>query len=368
MVAVERLNRMMVFHKGAPTSESYIVNKYGAMITPSIYDKDSILKRVVKTEAFRQCQENGRFRGIYEGYIGKTVVGASKLVENSGWCVIVEIQEESAMAAISSLKYKTLFVFGISSVLIIFLSVFVSRLELRTINKMEDEFLNITSHELKTPITPIMGFLQRLLRNTKRFQIRKDVKEQLETCLRNSIRLNNLVTDILDITKLTSNRMKFNMKELKLEEVIENSIEDISTLIKGKNLKIVKKIEKLPVIIGDESRLMQVLDNLLNNAIKFTDKGTITLNAFFNKNCVQIDIKDTGVGIRKENIPKLFTKFFQTQEATTRKTKGTGLGLAISKEIIRAHNGRIWAESKGMGKGSTLSFTLPVMKRKYREL
>jgi len=135
-------------------------------------------------------------------------------------------------------------------------------------------------------------------------------------------------------------------------------------LAKKKDIDLVfNMLPKPPIILADEKRLSQVLGNLITNAIKFTDKGSVTINVKLFNNKVQVDVIDTGTGIKKEDIPKLFTKFFQVQEAATRKTKGTGLGLAISKSIIEAHKGRIWASSKGLGKGSTFSFSLPVKKK-----
>jgi len=239
--------------------------------------------------------------------------------------------------------------------------------KLARIDIMKSEFTNIAAHELKTPIIPLKGFLRRMKKYPKKYGLNKMAKEHVNICVRNVERLENLVGDILDISKLEAGEMKFEMENVNLVPLLHNVITDLSSLAKEKNMILKTKIPKtLPLVYGDPKRLTQVLSNLINNAIKFTNKGDITVNTKLVGSNIQVDVIDTGMGISKENIPKLFTKFFQTQEAATRTTKGTGLGLAICKEIITAHHGKIWAESEGLGRGSTFSFTMPIKPREKK--
>jgi len=234
--------------------------------------------------------------------------------------------------------------------------------ELKTLDKLKDEFLTIAAHELKTPLTPILAYINLILKN-KGSELSNKEREQLEICRRNAIRLKNLVSDISSVSKLKTKAMKFKMKPMKIENVVNDVIQELKPAARDKHLRLIANIEpKLPIIKGDAERLAQALSKMLENSIKFTDKGRITVSAEKEKNKILVKISDTGIGIRKKNIPKLFTKFFQTDVSPSRKTHGTGLGLAICKGIVEAHNGEICAESEGLCKGSTFTVTLPVKK------
>jgi signal transduction histidine kinase len=147
-----------------------------------------------------------------------------------------------------------------------------------------------------------------------------------------------------------------------LQEIIEDSVETIEQLAKEKGVKIKKIIDKnLPVFNGDKDRMMQVMLNLLSNALKFTEaqKGSITITAYVEDNNLYVNVIDDGSGISKDYQELIFDKFYQAHDQTIRKPKGSGLGLAISKRIIELHNGKIWVESK-VNKGSKFSFTIPI--------
>jgi len=231
---------------------------------------------------------------------------------------------------------------------------------LRVLDKLKDEFMNVSAHELKTPLVPIIGYIELMLQN-KKSKINKKEREQLEICLKNAVRLKNLITDVSDVSKLETKNMKFDMKAVKIENIINSVAETFKPEIKNKNLNLVLNIQSnLPIIKGDSERLVQALSKLVENSVKFTDNGEIRISAQRQKNNIIVRVEDTGIGIAKDKIPKLFTKFFQADESPTRKTKGTGLGLSICKDIIKAHKGKVLAESKGLGKGSTFTFTLPI--------
>jgi two-component system sensor histidine kinase VicK len=241
--------------------------------------------------------------------------------------------------------------------------------QLKVHGRMQREFIDIAAHELRTPIQPILGLTQVI---SSRVKDREDA-ELLKVVSRNAERLQKLTEDILDVTRIESNLLALNKEQFNLNEVIANAINDIianSVYFSGKkkeNTRIFYEPNENENIVveADIARISQVISNLLNNAVKFTSEeegGTISvILEVKNKNDnydekVIVRIKDTGIGIAPEMIPRLFTKF------ATKSEKGTGLGLFISKSIIEAHDGRIWAENNADGKGSTFYFSLPLCK------
>ncbi len=229
--------------------------------------------------------------------------------------------------------------------------------ELKRSEKLRTEFMNIAAHELKSPITPIKGYLE-LIESDKNAE--EKIKNWAKIGMRNAERLMRLVNDILDVSRLDTNTMRFNMEKLDVRELLINATEDITPDIENKGLKFIIDIpNNLPRIVCDKYRLSQVLKNLLANAIKFTDYGSITLKAEENKNNLLIYVEDTGIGISKDETKKIFTKFYQAYTGEDRKNEGTGLGLFICQEIVKKHNGEIWAEST-VGKGSKFTIKLPI--------
>lgn len=227
--------------------------------------------------------------------------------------------------------------------------------KLKSVDRLKTEFMNMAAHELKTPLVPMVGYLQLI----DKHKLNREDRENLEIAIRNTKRLQQLVQDILDIAKLESRVMKFNWEDVDLTRVVKDCVSSISPLTQQKKLYLNMVMPKqLPPVRGDFMRLSQVLTNLLNNAVKFTDKGGITVRARKSGDQVVVEVIDTGIGISKSDQRKLFRKFFQTQ-AGKRKPGGTGLGLAISKQIIKLHKGKIWVRSTP-GKGSTFAFSLPI--------
>jgi len=233
--------------------------------------------------------------------------------------------------------------------------------ELKELDKLKDDFLNTTTHELKTPLIPIRSQAQLLLAGDYG-KINKEQKEALEMIFRNENQLEKLVNDVLDITKVQSKKLKLSLKNRDFVEIIANAMKDVKEFAKAKNIYLtLKPIPKMPKISIDRKRIFQVVSNLLNNALKFTPgKGEVVIEVQKMKNNLSVSIKDTGVGMSKKTLKKLFTPFFQAESGPARKYSGTGLGLSICKGIIEAHGGRIWAESLGKGRGSTFSFSLPI--------
>jgi two-component system sensor histidine kinase VicK len=229
--------------------------------------------------------------------------------------------------------------------------------QLKAHDKMQKEFINIAAHELRTPIQPIIGLSEVVLRNTKDAEQAK----LLEVIRRNAKRLQRLTEDILDVTKIESQSLNLKKEQFDLIEVITNAIDDITT---NPMIKLLCNIQDT-FVYADKGRISQVILNLLNNAVKFTkdEKGIITVmvekrdyqkeeQQHSNQHIV-VSIRDTGHGIDPQIFPRLYTKF------ATKSETGTGLGLFICKGIVEAHGGKIWAENNADSKGATFSFSLP---------
>ena len=235
--------------------------------------------------------------------------------------------------------------------------------QLKVHEKMQKEFINVASHELRTPIQPILGLSEVLYAKIKDTEQR----QLLDTITRNAKRLQRLTDDILDVTKIESQSLKLNKERFNLNDVITNVIDEMIVNREFKNEKSDYdnnniKLEYRPKDIfveADRIRVTQVISNLLNNSIKFTKEGKITITIEKKDDdgeVVVISIKDTGIGIDSEMFPKLFSKF------ASKSYQGTGLGLFICKSIVEAHDGKIWAENNNNQekKGATFYFTLPV--------
>lgn len=234
--------------------------------------------------------------------------------------------------------------------------------ELKELDQLKDNFLNNTTHELKSPLIPIKSQSQLLLEDTYG-ALNAEQKESVEMILRNEAHLESVVGDVMDISKLRSKKIKFTFNEEgDLGKIIENAVKDMVELAKKRSITLVlKPMPELPKIRLDERRITQVIDNLLHNALKFTPaKGRITVKVEKGKKDVTVSVADTGIGMSAETLEKLFTPFFQADSDAARRYPGTGLGLSISKGFVEAHGGSIRAESQGEEKGSTLSFTLPL--------
>jgi signal transduction histidine kinase len=232
--------------------------------------------------------------------------------------------------------------------------------ELRSLDRLKDEFIDVAAHELRTPIQPILGLSDLLLSKTGNIE---QYNELLSVINRNAMRLNRLSDDILDATKIESKSLELKREQFNLNGIILNAIDDLplSKEFSSKNIQLLYEARDI-LLEADKSRITEVFSNLLTNAIKFTQKGTITISVEIdkiskddNKNWVIVSVKDTGKGIDINILPRLFSKFASKSE------KGTGLGLFISKSIVEAHGGRMWAENNIDGKGATFSFSLPLL-------
>ncbi len=228
--------------------------------------------------------------------------------------------------------------------------------ELKKNERLKTEFMNIAAHELRSPVTPIKGYLDLIIHDN---ESNEKIRNWAKISLRNAERLLKLVNDILDVARLDSDTMRFDMEKIDPVEFLNEIIEDMRPAIINKKLEFRVNIPtQLPHVIGDKIRLSQVLKNLIGNSLKFTDCGFIGLDVEKKDNHILIAVVDTGIGISQDEIKKIFTKFYQAYTGEDRNNEGTGLGLFISKEIIKKHNGTIWAESE-VGKGSRFIIQLP---------
>ena len=233
-------------------------------------------------------------------------------------------------------------------------------LKLKEVGELKSRFLTITSHELKTPLTPAKIQTQMLLQG-ELGELNEKQKKSFEIVLRNINRLDELISDILEISRLQEKGFKLNFEKTQMTEVIKSILKDRIPVAKDKGLALSYKTEKLPLITADKKRIEEVLINLIDNAIKFTEKGRIDIEAKRQNNNILIKVIDTGIGMTKEDLVGLFKPFFQIEPTYTRRHGGTGLGLSISRAIIEQHGGEISAKST-VGQGSTFYFTLPVKK------
>jgi signal transduction histidine kinase len=231
--------------------------------------------------------------------------------------------------------------------------------------KTKSEFLASMSHELKTPLISIMGFSQ-ILTNKNSGELSDRQKHFIESIRKSGEFLLSLINNILDLSKIEAGKIELNIEKISLRSTIEETL----TLFYEKALKhkivIIKEFEPGPDLIeADKQRVKQILINLLSNAVNFSKEegGTITVTVKKAGDHVQISVSDTGIGIKPENMGKLFGKFEQLEKDISKKYGGTGLGLAITKQLVELHGGRIWAESK-YGKGSMFTFMLPLIEKK----
>ena len=231
--------------------------------------------------------------------------------------------------------------------------------ERREIDDAKTEFLSITSHELRSPITPMKAQLQ-MLEQGYFGKLSKKQKESLEIIIRNTDRLDNIIMDFLEISRIEAARLKFNFRETDLTETLSETVKFMEGFAKEKNIKLVLDYDKLPTIEADPDRISQVLRNLINNAIKFSEENSkIEIKAKLREKDILFSVKDYGKGISSDDQIRIFEPFYQVEKHSRRKYGGTGLGLAICRGIVESQNGKIWVESKP-GKGSNFCFTIPL--------
>jgi len=229
--------------------------------------------------------------------------------------------------------------------------------------ELKSHFTSMVSHELRTPLAAIKESISIVMEEAAG-PLNDEQKDFLDMSKRNVDRLARLINEVLDYQKLESGKFEFHIQENDMNEIIKEVESTMIHVAKNKGLDIELNLDNnLPKIKCDRDKIVQVLANLINNAVKFTEIGKITIISEKSDNAIEVKIKDTGIGIKNEDLPRLFRAFEQLEKGKDRKTGSTGLGLAISREIIERHRGKIWAESEP-GKGSVFHVVLPITERR----
>jgi signal transduction histidine kinase len=233
-------------------------------------------------------------------------------------------------------------------------------IELKKLDLIKTGFMSITSHEIGTPVAAIKGYIQMIFKDLTE-KIDLDTKKSFDVVFRNIERLEHLIKDILDFSRIESGRMKFEPKETNLDNLLFEIIETMKTHVSSKNIILDNKIDpNIPSLFIDRERIKQVLINLINNAIKFSyENSRIDINVLKNNSYVKFEIKDYGRGIPEEKIGNVFNLFYQVDKSHDSKIGGSGIGLAISRAIVLSHGGKIWVDSK-INEGSSFCFSLPM--------
>ena len=230
---------------------------------------------------------------------------------------------------------------------------------LRTAEKLKDEFLANTSHELRTPLNGIIGIAESLIDGAAG-PASQQMKTDLNLIVSSGKRLSNLVNDILDFSKLKNRDLQIQRKSVSIKILTDIVLSISMTLLAGKKIELINRISlDTPAVIGDENRLQQILINLVGNAIKFTEKGEISILSLVKNGMVEVSVVDTGIGIPKERLQDIFKSFEQVDASTEREYGGTGLGLSVTKQLVELHGGTIRVASN-VGEGSIFTFTLPI--------
>ncbi|MDX2245265.1 MAG: ATP-binding protein [Bacteroidia bacterium] len=232
--------------------------------------------------------------------------------------------------------------------------------KLQQVDHLKDQFLANTSHELRTPLHGIIGLAEYLQDHIGADEVEKQ-KESLGLIISSGKRLSSLVNDLLDFAKIKNDELELSRKSVDIHTITEVVLKLNSTLAKGKTLELVDWVpEDLPLVDADEDRLMQIMHNLVGNAIKFTPHGTVAVHASQKENMIEISVSDTGIGIPEAKFDYIFQEFVQGDGSAKRNYSGTGLGLSITKKLVELHGGKIWVESQ-IGEGSAFYFTLPIV-------
>ena len=231
--------------------------------------------------------------------------------------------------------------------------------ELEKIDKMKEEFVSMVSHELKTPLMPIMGFCE-LLQDEKHGSLTEKQREMLSSIMRNAEKLESLIEDVLQVHKLDLKKLTLNKEELELKEFLEETLQGLSQYALNSNAKIYLEIDGSWKIFCDPKRITQVISNLVKNSLDFvSENGRVTVRAQKMDQETLFTVEDNGKGIDPKHADNLFKKFYQIDSSLKRSYGGTGLGLTICQGLVEAHGGKIWLDRE-YTKGAAFKFVIPL--------
>ena len=234
--------------------------------------------------------------------------------------------------------------------------------KLHQLDKLKDEFVSVASHELRTPMTAIRSYAWMAL-NRSDIPLTEKLKRYLSRTLVSTERLISLVNDMLNVSRIESGHIEISPKPFDIVALVKDIMEEVKVKADEKKLQLISLEQNTPAVFADADKVHEILLNLLGNALKFSyPGGTITVSFFTDGQMVDVSVKDSGCGITKEDLSKLFHKFSRLDNSYTSVSTsgGTGLGLYISKSLVELMHGKIWVSSEGLDKGSTFSFSLPV--------
>ena len=238
-----------------------------------------------------------------------------------------------------------------------------ANVKLKELDKAKSEFLSVTSHQLRTPLTVIKGYVSMILEGVYGKLPRK-AKKPIKNVYKSNERLIKLINDLLNISRIETGKTKMELEKISLNDIITDVIQELSIKAKNKKffLRFVPHIhgKELQKILIDKAKIRQVILNVIDNAINYTEKGGITIELIKNQSSLITKISDTGVGMAEKEIDKIFESFSRGESGARISTEGAGLGLYIAKKFVEMHQGKIWAESAGKDKGSTFYIELPV--------
>ena len=233
--------------------------------------------------------------------------------------------------------------------------------ELKKLDVAKTEFISIASHQLRTPLAVVKGYVSRVLRGSYG-AVPEKAKQPLESVYQSNERLIKLVDDLLSVSRIETGKLELTPERVSLEEILSSVVEELKIRAQDKNLYLrwEKPKKALPKIMIDKEKIRQALFNVVDNAIKYTERGGVTLELRKHNSSLLTKVSDTGVGLTKKELPYLFESFSRGKAGVQFWPEGIGLGLYIARRLLEMHNGRIWAESKGKGKGSTFFIKLPL--------
>ncbi|MDL1973004.1 MAG: ATP-binding protein, partial [Deltaproteobacteria bacterium] len=234
------------------------------------------------------------------------------------------------------------------------IAVFYDITHLKRLERMRRDFVANVSHELRTPLTSIKGYAETLLYEE---DIEK-IKEFSSIILKHTDFLIKLTHDLIELSTIESEGFRLKKEHISLKELIEETIETFKDKVKRKDIKIELKIKDTQTIWANKERARQVFNNLIDNALKYTESGKIEISAEEQGRFMIIKVSDTGIGIPKKDLTRIFERFYRVNKERSRASGSIGLGLSIVKHIVEAHDGEVWAESE-LGKGSTFFVKWP---------
>jgi len=238
---------------------------------------------------------------------------------------------------------------------------------LKRLDQLKDQFLANTSHELRTPLNGIIGIAESL-RDGIAGQLPKKANSNLNVIISSGKRLANLVNDVLDFSKLKNKDLVLQLRPVDMHSAVDVVLTLSEPIVQRKKLALINNVPRdVPLVEADENRVQQILHNLVGNAIKFTEKGGISIACRANDGVLKISVSDTGIGIPEDKFETIFQSFEQAEGGIAREYGGTGLGLSVTKQLVKLHGGNISLESE-IGKGSTFSFTLPLSQDKREDM